>query len=175
MDIIRIGKIVKPEGIKGYLRLDIDQRFEEVIKPKCFLFIYCEGLPVPFLMEDVKVEKNFLVKLDDVNNPEDAGKYNNLTIGLHAENMSEKQLEKSIPLFEELVGYHIYDGDVKIGEVMEVQQYPSQMMSMVKKSDGLIIHIPLIDQWIINWDKKDRKILMELPDGLVNMGDVEMS
>lgn len=167
-DIIVIGKIAKPEGIKGFLRPDIDTEFEKSLLRSPFVFIFMDGLPVPFKVLECKPDKNYIVKLKDIDSPEVASRLTNLTIGLHRKHVLVHKKVTTIGL-DKWLGYTIVCEDATVGLIKEMAKFPGQIMAVIEIQNGQIIHIPMIEEWIVKTDS-DRKIIeMNLPSGLLEV------
>jgi 16S rRNA processing protein RimM len=165
-DIIQIGKVVKPDGIKGNISLDVNVMYEKSLLKAGFLFIYIDGLPVPFRIEEKKSERGLLVRLEEVNSPEKAGKFTGLPVGLHKKDIL--YIKKSLLAEkDQWKNYTLYDHGQVVGIIEEVSLFPGQLMALVKKEKGQVIHIPVVEEWIISADDREKIIQMSLPEGLV--------
>lgn len=168
MDVSRIGRVVKPEGIKGFIKLDIEEEYQKSLKNASFLFLYLDGLPIPFQITELKTDKNVLVRLEEVDSPEEAMKFVNISVGLHKKDLIH--VKKSIVKdHNDWVGFLIYNKETLVGAIEEISLFPGQLMAIVKNEKGNPIHIPLIENWIELLDTKNKKITMNLPEGLLEI------
>jgi len=163
-----VGKVIKPEGVKGFLKLDIEDGFEKSVLKAPFVFIFIDGLPVPFKVEECTEGRHLLVKLEDVDLPEQAARYAHLPLGLHENHIRYIRKIPSSSL-EKLTGYTIYYDDKAVGLIKEVARFPGQMMAIVEDETGKTIHIPLVSEWIQQKDDSSKKLFMSLPDGLLEV------
>lgn len=167
-EVTIIGKIIKPEGVKGFLKLDAEPGFERSVLKAPFIFIYIDGLPIPFRVEECVEGKNILVKLEDVDLPEQAARYAQLPFGLH-ENHIKQSRKKPASSLEKLVGYTLLKEGQIVGEITEVARFPGQIMAIVTRQNGVICHIPLVSDWISEQDMESKTLHMVLPDGLLEV------
>ncbi|MBK8081160.1 MAG: hypothetical protein IPK25_13305 [Saprospiraceae bacterium] len=63
----------------------------------------------------------------------------------------------------------LFDQNTEVGMIEEIVLYPGQLMALVKNKSGAIIHIPMIEDWIISIDQKNKIICMNLPEGLLEV------
>jgi 16S rRNA processing protein RimM len=69
-----------------------------------------------------------------------------------------------------LNGYTILSSDEQvIGTVAEIIKNPGQMLLNVATPAGKTILIPLHEDLIVRVDPEKRRIIMELPDGLIDL------
>ena len=70
--------------------------------------------------------------------------------------------------FEHCVGYVIFDGATEIGVVEEIVEYPQGEMAVLtyKNKDTIV---PLNDVFVKKLDNEKRQIIMELPEGILDL------
>ena len=163
-----VGKVIKPEGVKGFLKLDIEDGFEKSVLKTPFVFIFIDGLPVPFKVEKCTEGRYILIKLEDIDLPEQAARYAHLPLGLHEKHLRYIRKMPASSL-EKFAGYTLFDGDKEVGLIKDVAQFPGQMMAIVEDETGKTIHIPLVSEWIQQKDDTSQKLFMSLPDGLLEV------
>ena len=56
----------------------------------------------------------------------------------------------------------------KIGNAINVNDQTSQPVLIVEKNDKEIM-IPLIDEFLVEVDRKEKKLIFELPEGITNL------
>jgi len=167
-DIIVVGRVAKPDGVKGFIRPDIDEEYEKSLGKAPFVFIFIDGLPVPFKIQECRPERNHVFKIDKIDSPEDVAKFINLPLGLHVEHIMTKKKITASGL-EKWVGYMIIHEDVEIGVIREVEKYPGQIMAILDGKQKQLIHIPMIEEWITKLDENKKLIYMDLPQGLLEI------
>lgn len=67
-----------------------------------------------------------------------------------------------------LVGWDLYDGDMHIGRIAEVEMRPSQPLLVVSSNEADAL-IPFAEELLVEVDDADRKVYMDLPRGLLDL------
>ena len=167
-NIIIIGKIAKADGVKGLIRPDIDLGYEKTLAKAPFVFIFIDGLPIPFKIMEVNVHRDYAFKLEDIDSPEKVQRFINLPLGIHEKDMllKRKFAESGIKKWE---GYTISNQCETIGRIVEVASFPGQLMAVVENNAGKTYHIPFVDEWIVTVDLDTKIIDMNLPDGILEV------
>ena len=77
-----------------------------------------------------------------------------------------KYTSKSSPI--SLLGFHIVDKGNDLGEILEIIEQPHQLLCRIdwKGKEALI---PLHEKFLLKVDKKMKQVLVELPDGLLEV------
>lgn len=164
---VRIGTLLKPVGTYGEIKVEIDEAFILDFEDSDHFFVKINGSYVPYFIEGLRETNYMLIKIEEIDAPETAADFNLKDIYL------KESAIKSAPFAlvkgkEGLVGYTIYDGDAVIGQIQEIQLFPSQIMAKVELQQKSIL-IPLADQLITNVDHSTQKVFMQLPEGLLDM------
>ncbi len=170
MDIYtKIGKLIKTHGLQG----EISLRAEEVYKPDLLvtekIFIEHHGQKIPYFIDAIKESKNFLIRLEDIENPEEANRLTNKNIYLHQDDVSIENDDSSKSKFGTLIQMDIFDtNEMLIGKIDDILSYPQQEMALVSK-DGNEILIPIIEDFIVTVDIESKRVIMELPEGILDL------
>ena len=175
---LRVGKIVKPQGIKGevkvfattsdidkfknlksiILHIDEEAKDEDIEKGKVIKSI-----------TGVKYLKDFVIlKLENIDKLEDAEKLRNLNIYIKREDSGD--LKTNEYFVADLKGLTVvdYDNDKEIGIVADILETKNQNILVVKKDkhSKKEILIPLIDEFIKKIDLDNKKIIVSLLPGM---------
>jgi 16S rRNA processing protein RimM len=169
----QIGYTTKSFGVKGELKIMINEAIDEdILFDLDHIFLDYDGQYVPFFIE--YSEEN-AIKLEDVDTPEEANKLGNLPIYL-----SENQIDLNsiIPVGLNISGLSnfkiILPSGVEIGEILRVEEFPSQMMAIVtNRLSGKEIMIPIVESWILEFDEVKKEIKMDVPQGLLQIDEEE--
>ena len=167
---IKIGFLKKAYGVTGQLYMSIESNFDTEFTLIEYVYVDINGDYVPFYFENRIGEKgDYLIKFDDIFNPEDAKKLAGHSIYLRKEMLSEElntTLDDPLNNLQEFSGYFIsaegYPDDMKI---TRIEQYPGQLMAIVE-SNNIEKLIPLATEIILSIDQETKIILMDLPEGL---------
>lgn len=163
----KIGIVQKPIGIKGEVKIDIEDDFLEDLVESDHIFLCVNGSFVPWFIEELRETNYIILKLEEVDTPEKAAKFNLHDIFLRtgdisSESFSQKQ-EK-----EGWVGYVIVQDDKVIGYIENIVEYPQQLMASVRHQ-GKEVLIPLTEAYIEGIDDRTKTLKMQLPDGLLDL------
>ena len=165
---VEIGFIHRTHGVNGEFQIswNNDFYFEQQDLESVFLLI--EGIPVPFFVESVrsKGEDKAIVKLDDVNCIEAAEEFVGLKLLLPKGEVDE---DDELTL-EKLVGYTVVTETVgAIGAITAVEEYSMNTVFEIRHTSGKSIMIPAADDLIVEVDEETRTIIMEIPEGLIDV------
>jgi len=162
MELIRIGKIVNTQGLRGDVRIypdtDYVERFEELE------YVYVEGISEKFIIEKVRYKKNLaIVKFKGYDHINDVEKYKNRIV--YTERV---ELEEGRFYVEDLLGLKVVD-DVRgeIGVLKDVLQNPAHDLYLVKTSTGEDVLIPVVDEFVKDIDMEEGIIHVTLIEGLI--------
>ncbi len=73
---------------------------------------------------------------------------------------------KSAPI--SLLGYHIIHDNTDLGEILEVIEQPHQVLCRILL-EGKEALIPVHQETLQKIDKKNKQVLLDLPDGLLDI------
>ena len=170
MDYIQIGFTKKTHGIAGELKFFIEEPYEDIFLEKDRIFLEIRGNKQPFFVESVRGAGDLIVKLEDIKVREDALLLQSKPVFLPASEIPEDlDLTELEAEYAGLTGYLLTDqstGD--IGHVQEVLEMPQQEMAVVLYQ-GKEVLIPLNALFIVEVDHAGRKVLMDLPEGLLEL------
>lgn len=165
---IPIGSTYKPFGLKGELKFGIEDAYWEDFEAMTTIFIGKEGdKPSPYFIESIRGADDSILKLEDVNSPEEAKKIASQTIYARERDLSAVLDERTA--YEKLEGYKIHDahiGEIGIIEAVEEMQY--QSLASVPKGKKTV-YIPLHPQFVIKIDTTEKIVFMDLPDGIMDL------
>ncbi|MBP6334670.1 MAG: 16S rRNA processing protein RimM [Bacteroidia bacterium] len=165
-----LGFINKAHGFQGEVSIALNEELN--ISPdqlkSSFLFVVLDGLPVPFFVETVRIKSGgLLVKFETIKDESEAKKLGGKEI--LAENIKQDLNEESEPAWFDLEGFSVTDktyGD--LGLIKEVQEYPMQFLARCEVN-GQEILFPLHEEIILEIDDEKKSILIELPEGLLDI------
>ncbi len=158
-DFREAGTLAKVHGTKGELRFLPDYQ----LTLKEWVFLSIKGKPVPFFIESVKGSDDApIIKLRYIEDTFQAEKFVGKTVLLPG-----KAKRKSIAFEEELNGFTIYDACEKpLGKIIRLLEMPQQVLAEIQYNNQLVL-IPIVEDWITSFDKRKKRIDMDLPDGLL--------
>ena len=162
-----IGQIVNTNGLKGMVKVnpftDDMMRFEELED----LYIQYKGNLKKVKIEQVRYQKNqVLLKLEGINSIEEAENYRNCYLKIHRKDA--RNLEEDMYFIADLIGLEVYTNQNELlGKLDDVFSTGSNDVYVVKDQNGKQILLPAIKEVIKQIDLKNKKITVELINGLL--------
>ena len=166
MNLVRIGKIVNTQGLKGDVRVypstDYKERFEELE----YLYIEGEGNK-KFNIVKVRYKKNLaIVKFEGLNHINDVEKYKNFEV--YTEKLDQGELEEDRFYVEDLLGMKVVDEKRGyLGKLIDIIQNPAHDIYLVKLESGRDVMIPAVAEFIKDTDLESGIIHVTLIEGLI--------
>lgn len=164
--MLQIAKVLKSNGTDGDVLLGFKTIQPEDIDTKEPVYIYFDGLPVPFFIESLtkKGSDKAIAHLNDINCLRDAEEIAGQAV--YADYLEEIDDEDD---FSALEGWTVNDaGGNTVGTVSQFIDIPANPCLEVETKNGAAI-IPLHEDLIISLDQKTRILEMEIPDGLLDL------
>ena len=152
MDYVLIGKIVNTHGIKGELRLLSDFDKKDIVFKSNFN-IYIGPTYIKETIKSYRHHKMFdMITLNGYNNINEVLKYKYMDVYVKR---SDLDLKENDYLLEDLIGMKVIDNNEVIGKVIDYTQGSNVLL---KVSGVKEFYIPLVDEYIINVDVKEKEI-----------------
>ena len=167
-DCYYLGKVTKRHGFKGNLIIHLDTDEPELYDTLEAVFIEQDGALVPFFFETSQSYQGtkLLVKFEDVED-EDVDKLINRELYLPLKSLPE--LSGTDFYYHEIVGFTIYDQtNTEVGTIKSVNDSAAQAYFEVN-ANGKEILIPMIDEWILEVNREEKAMLIQIPDGLLEI------
>lgn len=173
-EITSVGKLLKTHGLKGELNmlLDIDPGYLEEGNPAV---LDIDGIYVPFYTDSLRTKGSFsyLVKFEGIDSETEARKLVNKSIFALRDRLKEFMLEnydEEYALYDDLIGWTIEDVEAgEIGKVVEIDTNTDNELFIVETPEGKTVYIPLTEDFIEKMDEEGKRVLMRLPDGLLDI------
>lgn len=168
-DCFYLGKIVKKYSFKGEVLAKLDTDQPEIYENLDAVFLELRNNLVPFFVESSQLHKSTLLRLkfEDVETEADADAImkSNLYLPL---NLLPK-LEGNKFYFHEVIGFTIEDKNFgEVGLIKSINDSTLQALFEVDRH-GTEILIPMNDEFILNVDRENKTILVETPEGLIDL------
>lgn len=164
-----LGKIAKKFSYKGEVLVYLDTDEPELYENMESVFVEINKNLVPFFIENSALHKNeFLrVKFEDIDNEEQADEI--LGCELYLPLSFLPKLEGNQFYYHEVIGFEIEDQRLGVvGKIVSVNDSTAQPLFEVLNGSVEIL-IPMIDQFLLKIDRENKKVVMNLPEGLVEM------
>ena len=168
-DCFYLGKIVKKYSFKGELLVKLDTDDPIIYTKMESVFIDKNKSLIPFFIERSSLHKSTLlrVKFEDIDSEEDADKLLKSELYLPLEFLP--QLTGNKFYYHEIVGFEAEDLSFGlVGIVKGVNDTTNQAILEIDRNGSEIL-IPLIDDFIKSVDRELKKIILEVPEGLIDI------
>ena len=167
-EYFKIGKLVSTFGFKGELVLKHNLGKKTSLKGLTALFVEeHKGAFLPWFIEAtrIKSEEEIYLKLQGIDVKEQAHKLLQKEVWMPEEDF-KKFSAKSSPI--NLLGYQVVEKDQVLGKILEVIEQPHQILCRIAINDKDAF-IPLHEETIRKIDKKKQQVIVELPEGLLEI------
>ncbi|MDX1279300.1 ribosome maturation factor RimM [Oceanihabitans sediminis] len=164
-----LGKIVKKYSFKGEVLAKLDTDEPELYDGLESVFIDLKGNLVPFFIEHAQLHKSELLRIqfEDVVTEEDADAL--LKSDLYLPLSFLPKLADDKFYFHEIIGFSVIDENFgEVGEITGVNDTTAQALFEIDR-DGTEILIPINDHFIKKVDKENKTILVDTPEGLIDL------
>lgn len=168
-DCFYLGKIAKKFSFKGEVLIWLDTDEPELYEDMESVFVEFNNNLVPYFILRSSLHKNdFLrVQFEDVSTEEEADEMLGCAVYLPLKMLPKLSGNKFY--FHEVIGFEIEDKrHGVIGVIQSVNDTTAQPLFEVLNGSVEML-IPMIDLFLVEVDRKNKKIRMDLPDGLVDM------
>ena len=164
---VNIGKLVATFGVKGEMILKHNLGKKTALKGLSVFFI--EELPgsfLPYFLQQLKIKSasELFVEIEGLDSKEKASKYLQQQVWVNEIDF-KKFAAANAPI--SLLGFLAVDNGKALGEVLEVIEQPHQVMCRIQFGEHDDILIPINEQSLLKIDRKNKKLMLDLPEGLI--------
>jgi len=166
-EYFNLGVISKVFSFKGEIVARLDVEVPNLFDNLPAIFLEEKGNLVPYFVEKLDPQLNGFVriKFKGIDTQEQAKRILKCLLYL-PDNLLPKLGEDEF-YFHEIVGFTAFDEeDKEVGEIVEVYDLPNNPVAEII-IDGKEVLVPL--NLMIELDKKNQKIYIEIPEGLVDL------
>jgi 16S rRNA processing protein RimM len=163
-----IGYITKTKGLKGEVQLYFEYDEPELLDLDV-VFAEMNGKMVPFFVASCKLQHNNTgnIYFDDIDHIDKAQPLLKKKIYLPLTKMPDRSEDEFH--YNDLKGFIVSDETHgELGEIIEVNEYPQQFVATVSYQNKEIM-FPLNDDMIIEIDEDEGTLLVDLPEGLLDI------
>ncbi len=164
-----LGSLLKTSGIKGEIILKFNKDCLEEIQKLESIFIDIDNKLVPFFIEEIRPKSSTtaIVKLEGLD--EDKKSIEFIDSEFYVSFEQVKILQIDTEEIVDVINYKVFNQNKKlIGEILEFIDIPMNPLLNVKTEKGEIL-IPAKDELIIEVDDDLQEILINIPEGLLDI------
>lgn len=166
-EVFKIGVINKPHGVKGEVSFSFTDDIFDRVEDCDYLILMMDGILVPFFWEEYRFKSDnvALVKFEGIDTAERAKVFTNVEVYFPKKYMDEQDEITSWNFF---VGFQV--NDVRhgaLGEIVDVDDATMNVLFVIEK-EGEELLLPAHEEFILDLDKKNRVLTVEIPEGLLD-------
>jgi 16S rRNA processing protein RimM len=164
----KIGRLAATFGLEGQLVLEHKLGKKTSLKGLENIFIEDSNDSfLPYFVESSQIKngKEIYIKLEGISSKENARPLVKKEIWL-SENDFKKFSANAAPI--SLLGFTVFNENEELGEVCEVIEQPHQILCKIMLN-GKEALIPVHEESLEKIDKKNRKLFVNLPEGLLDI------
>ena len=187
-DLQQVAQVLKSNGTDGELVMGFREIAPEDINLKEPVFIYFDGLPVPFFIESFSRRGNTkaLVHLTGISSMEDVEEIAGKIVYIAENTLPELTLEEdgyaalvgwtvltpaedfstSLEMTEDEAEMSEEPEFIEVGEITDFVDIPNNPCIEVETENGAVM-IPLHEDFILAIDPEYKEIVMQIPEGLI--------
>lgn len=168
VNYLSVGKIAATYGFSGEVILKHHLGKKTSLKGLETIFVEKQkDEMLPYFLQSVKIKSadELYVKIEGIDTKEAARILLQKQVWLPEEDF-HRYAGKSAPV--SLLGFHIISDNEDLGEILEVIEQPHQLLCRIDL-EGKEALIPVHEETLKKIDKKNRKVLLDLPDGLLDI------
>ena len=168
VDLVPLGKIVKPHGILGEVKISLFNSKSETLRVGQSVWIGLDEKDYEsYVIEklNLQFEKSRL-KFKNINDRNRAESLRNYTLSVCRDEFPETVDEEFYLI--DLIGFNVVDqAGKKVGVVSDIMENPANDILMI--SDGDKEHlIPLVDDFVTLFDFEKKQVTVNLINGLID-------
>lgn len=169
-EVYRIGKLGRPHGVRGEISFLFSDDIFDVVDCD-YLVVDIDGILVPFFIEEYRFKGNetALMKFEGVDT-QDSARALTGSLVYFPRCLAGGKEETS---WEEIIGYRLvdaHDGKV-LGEIRSIDDSTINVLFEMVTAEGREVLIPASGQLIKKVDKQEREIVMDIPEGLLELDE----
>ncbi len=160
--------MLKTHGKDGQVRVQVEDAYYDDLMKARAVFIDMDGSQVPFLIKEIEVKNHILMRLDELDQPEQASALSLKDIYLETSSVSEEA--KNMILEEDhslLLNYTVIDqNDAVLGKITEVIENDFQDLLEIKSKSTKFLW-PFHPDLVIDQDDEKKILKIQLLEGFL--------
>ena len=166
-DCFELGYIVKTHGLKGQVQIQLDVDEPELYYEMESVFLEQSGNLVPFFFTEIQPQGDrLLASFEEFDSSDKSAALVGRKLFLPLQVLPD--LGQDEYYYHELIGMEVYQGDTPLGKVETIYQPSSQYLLAITYNNQEVL-IPIEDGIVLSVDKSARKIVVDLPEGYLEI------
>lgn len=169
---VEIGFIKKKFSHQGKFILQLHSSLLDLKKTSEYLFLELDNCLIPYKIIELnkKNSEEYLIQLKNIEDENMLDPFLNCNVWIE-KSFSKKIKNKEFDL-QDLIGYSVIEGnDKELGILQEISENKFQQLMKVVNENKKEVLIPLIEDFFVEIDSKNKVIYLELPEGLSSMNE----
>jgi 16S rRNA processing protein RimM len=168
-DVFPVGQIFKPHGVNGEMSFSFTSDVFSLEKELDFFVLEVDGILTPFYISGyrLKTEETGLLQLDGIDSEASARELSGKKIYLlrsYVNKIDSEEIE-----LDYFTGFQLKDRESGFsGTISEIDDSTENTLFVIEKDDGELL-IPVSEDYIISIDHDKRILVVDLPQGLLNL------
>ncbi len=164
-----IGKLGKTFGLEGWVRFKTDVAGEAIIasclKYNRAVFVQIDSFKIPFFIKKLDQNRQ-LIQFKKINSQEELRELTGASLFVD----STSEFSTTTSQVDRLAQFTIFDEHTNfdLGRIIKIEEYPAHPMATVRINDNDIL-IPLVEEFIVDINPDEMRIIMKLPEGLYDL------
>ncbi|MEO0338996.1 MAG: hypothetical protein AAF242_07255 [Bacteroidota bacterium] len=170
LELVEIGSFGKAIGVKGQIKCKIEEVYQEAFEKSTVVFARIGGQPVPFFVESIESNPEPLLKVEDLNDKEEAQLITGKALWMRKEELPAiESLQDISGQYQQFIGYIIQDINTALRlKIEDFEELPQQVLAITSYEEQTVF-IPFAPQLISDINDAQEIIYMDLPEGLLNL------
>ena len=167
-DLVPLGKIIKPHGIRGEVKVRLYNCDSETLKMGQSVWVKSEGNdPIIYVIEKLNLQSDkSRLKFKNVNDRNSAELLRDFTLSVCRDEFPETVDEEFYLV--DLIGFNVIDqAGKKVGKVSDIMENPANDILMILDGDKEHL-IPMVDDFVPLFDFEKKQVTINLIDGLID-------
>jgi len=162
-----VGILRKPHGLSGAFSFMLTRELKSLKKYPTHFFLEVKGTFVPYFVSKIDLKDIFsgYINFEDVDTVEKAKALVNSELYLDEKAVSTF-FKKAAEEYDFLIGYAAYDKENELGLITGILSHPAQILAEISVNGNEVL-IPIVDDLVLDIDKRKKKIVFAVPEGLI--------
>ena len=163
---VLIGKILKAHGIKGEMKLS-NRDSSSSLSIGCEL--YFEGSEIGRKVIGLKGLHDSLIKVEGIESRNDADQFVGSNVYVLTDSLPGTSSDEFY--YHRILNFSLISSSSlsNLGVILKYYNNGAQIITVVRSTEGKLIDIPLIEGSIKEIDYNNKRIVMEVNEGLLNL------
>lgn len=159
----RFGKLTRPHGVRGELRL-VPHQADDELPPALQRLRVAADASILDVLTVRRTNDAYLVRIAGIDNREAADRLRNTDVEVAIADLPA--LEEGEFYFMELIGLTAVDEEgVELGRVAGFPDRPGQTLMALQTPSGELL-VPVVDGVVAELDREGRRVVIAVPEGL---------